>query len=37
VRLERGSFYWVNNHVPHWLANNSTVDRINLIADARLT
>jgi len=37
VELELGKLYWVNNHVPHWLKNNSSTDRINLIFDARLT
>jgi len=37
IELELGKLYWVNNHVPHWLKNNSTTDRINLIFDARLT
>jgi len=36
VKLLKGNFYWVNNHVPHWLKNNSEKNRINLIADARL-
>ena len=36
VLLEQGKLYWVNNHVPHWLRNDSTKDRINLIFDARL-
>lgn len=35
--LEQGKLYWVNNHVPHFLKNNSDKDRINLIFDARLT
>jgi hypothetical protein len=35
-KLEEGSLYWVNNHVPHWLKNQNTTDRINLIFDARL-
>jgi hypothetical protein len=35
--LEKGKLYWVNNHVPHFLKNNSNQDRINLIFDARLT
>jgi quercetin dioxygenase-like cupin family protein len=35
--LETDSLYWVNNHVPHWLANNSDCDRINFILDARLS
>lgn len=35
--LEQDSFYWVNNHVPHWLSNNSNESRINIIIDARLT
>lgn len=35
--LLTGSLYWVNNHVPHWLENESDSDRINLIFDARLT
>lgn len=37
IMLEVGHMYWVNNHVPHWLINNSNEDRINLIFDARLT
>jgi hypothetical protein len=37
VLLEQGKLYWVNNHVPHWLKNDSSKDRINLIFDARLT
>jgi len=36
-KLEEGNLYWVNNHVPHWLKNNNTVNRINLIFDARIT
>ncbi len=36
VKLLQGNFYWVNNHVPHWLKNLSNKDRINLIVDARL-
>jgi hypothetical protein len=35
--LDNDSLYWVNNHVPHWLANNSNEDRINIIVDARLS
>jgi hypothetical protein len=35
--LEKGKLYWVNNHVPHFLKNNSDKDRINLIFDARIT
>jgi hypothetical protein len=35
--LAEGNLYWVNNHVPHWLENNSTTDRINLIFDARIS
>lgn len=34
--LEQDSLYWVNNHVPHWLQNNSSEGRINFIIDARL-
>jgi hypothetical protein len=34
--LEQDSLYWVNNHVPHYLKNNSTEGRINFIIDARL-
>jgi len=34
--LEQDTFYWVNNHVPHWLTNDSQVSRINFIIDARL-
>jgi len=37
VLLEQGKLYWVNNHVPHWLRNDSDKDRINLIFDARLS
>lgn len=37
VYLQKGKLYWVNNHVPHYLKNNSNKDRINLIFDARLT
>ena len=37
VILEKGKLYWVNNHVPHWLANRSDRPRINLIFDARLS
>jgi Aspartyl/Asparaginyl beta-hydroxylase len=37
IELDLGKLYWVNNHVPHWLKNDSTTDRINLIFDARLT
>jgi len=37
LRLKVGHMYWVNNHVPHWLINNSDEDRINLIVDARLS
>lgn len=36
VLLKKGKLYWVNNHVPHWLANKSNADRTNLIFDARL-
>lgn len=36
VYLTSGEFAWVNNHVPHWLENKGTTDRINLILDARL-
>jgi hypothetical protein len=36
ILLQTGKLYWVNNHVPHWLENNSSKDRINLIIDARL-
>lgn len=36
IVLETGNVYWVNNHVPHRLENNSNEDRINLIFDARL-
>lgn len=36
ILLQTGKLYWVNNHVPHWLENNSSKDRINLIVDARL-
>lgn len=36
VKLLQGHFYWVNNHVPHWLKNQSNKDRINLIIDARI-
>jgi len=35
--LEVDSLYWVNNHVPHWLENQSNEDRINFIIDARLS
>lgn len=35
--LEQDSFYWVDNHVPHWLENRSDDGRINFIVDARLT
>lgn len=35
--LEQDSLYWVNNHVPHWLENNSSEGRINFIIDARLS
>lgn len=34
--LEQDCLYWVNNHVPHWLQNNSSEGRINFIIDARL-
>ena len=37
IELLTGNLYWVNNHVPHWLDNQSDTDRINLIIDARLT
>jgi hypothetical protein len=37
IKLEIGKLYWVNNHVPHWLENQSSKDRINLIFDARLS
>jgi len=37
ILLQTGKLYWVNNHVPHWLENNSSKDRINLIIDARLS
>lgn len=36
IYLQQGGFYYVNNHVPHWLANRGNFDRINLIIDARL-
>jgi hypothetical protein len=36
VKLLQGNLYWVNNHVPHWLKNTSSKDRINLIVDARI-
>lgn len=36
IVLKTGNVYWVNNHVPHRLENNSSTDRINLIFDARL-
>lgn len=36
IYLQEGGFYWVNNHVPHWLRNDGSKDRINLIIDARL-
>lgn len=36
IHLETGGFYWVNNHVSHWLINDGLTDRINLIVDARL-
>lgn len=36
IYLKVGHFYWVNNHVPHWLKNNGDFSRINLIVDARL-
>jgi Aspartyl/Asparaginyl beta-hydroxylase len=35
--LENDSLFWVNNHVPHWLENRSSEDRINFIIDARLS
>jgi len=35
--LEQDSLYWVNNHVPHWLANEGDEGRINFIIDARLS
>jgi hypothetical protein len=31
-----GEFYWINNHVPHSLINDSNDDRIIVIIDARL-
>ncbi len=37
IKLLQGNLYWVNNHVPHYLENRSTKDRINLIFDARLS
>lgn len=37
IKLQTGKLYWVNNHVPHWLENRSTIDRINVIIDARLS
>lgn len=37
IKMQEGGLYWVNNHVPHWLRNDNTIDRINLIFDARLT
>lgn len=37
IELLIGGLYWVNNHVPHWLANISDKDRINCIIDARLS
>jgi hypothetical protein len=36
IKLLQGNLYWVNNHVPHWLKNTSSKDRINLIVDARI-
>lgn len=36
IHLQKGGFYLVNNHIPHWLKNNGAIDRINLIIDARL-
>ena len=35
--LDIDSLYWVNNHVPHWLENQSDQDRINFIIDARVS
>jgi hypothetical protein len=37
IVLDTGKVYWVNNHVPHWLENHSTTDRINVIFDVRLS
>jgi hypothetical protein len=37
IVLPVGHMCWINNHVPHWLLNNSDEDRINLIVDARLS
>jgi hypothetical protein len=37
IYLKTGGLYWVNNHVPHWLKNYGSSDRINLIFDARLS
>jgi Aspartyl/Asparaginyl beta-hydroxylase len=36
IILEKNKLYWINNHVPHWLCNGSSQDRINLIADIML-
>jgi hypothetical protein len=36
VKLQPGNLYWINNHIPHYLQNLSTIDRINLIADVRM-
>jgi len=35
--LKMDSLFWVNNHVLHWLENQSNEDRINFIIDARLS
>jgi uncharacterized RmlC-like cupin family protein len=36
LSFDDGDFYWINNHVPHSLINNSTNERIIVIVDARL-
>lgn len=35
--MDADSMYWFNNHVPHWLENQSNEPRINFIIDARLS
>jgi hypothetical protein len=36
IELELGKLYWINNHVLHSITNESTIDRIICIFDAKL-
>jgi hypothetical protein len=36
IELELGKLYWINNHVPHSITNETAVDRIVCIFDAIL-